>query len=131
MLYAFTLWRLWLARNEQVYRQKQQTPEQTVSIILTMLEEYKWEQNHIIPLHPDDDSAQKKKIQDQQEPPPPNWIKINTDGAVKGNPGPAGTGCVCRDNTGKIILIIAAPLGIASAIVAETWGLLMAARIAT
>ncbi|XP_057827534.2 uncharacterized protein LOC131038938 [Cryptomeria japonica] len=37
------------------------------------------------------------------EPPSKQWIKINFDGASKGNPGTSGVGVVARDDNGFII----------------------------
>lgn len=34
-------------------------------------------------------------------PPPPGWVKINSDGASRGNPSPSGCGGLIRDERGK------------------------------
>jgi ribonuclease HI len=34
-------------------------------------------------------------------PPPLGWTKLNFDGASRGNPGPAGIGCIIHDDSGK------------------------------
>jgi hypothetical protein len=44
-------------------------------------------------------------------PPPPGFLKINFDGASRGNPGPAGFGAVLRNHLGKITHLIAGFLG--------------------
>lgn len=62
--------------------------------------------------------------------PPEQWIKINSDGVAKGNPGPAGAGCVCRTHTGQVIMALTSAIGNTTALMAETWGLLLATRIA-
>ncbi|RZC83584.1 hypothetical protein C5167_046370 [Papaver somniferum] len=46
-----------------------------------------------------------------------HWIKINSDGAARGNPGTA------------VLMAMATPLEITSAITAETWRLLLATRL--
>ena len=47
-------------------------------------------------------------------------LVIHTDGAARGNPGPAGAGAVLRDAaTGKILAEVAQPLGRATNNVAE------------
>ena len=48
------------------------------------------------------------KLQEGQDincwkPPPKGWIKINTDGAAKGNPGRAGIGVVRRNHVGTVL----------------------------
>lgn len=65
------------------------------------------------------------------KPPELNWIKINMDVASKGNARPAGAGIICRNCEGNLLKAMAAPLGITISIQAETWGLLLATRIAT
>ena len=44
-------------------------------------------------------------------PPPPGFIKINIDGASRGNPGPTGFDLVLRNHTGEIIHLVAGFLG--------------------
>ena len=54
--------------------------------------------------------------------PPSGWIKINTDGAAKGNPGLATAGGVLRDEYGMWHGGFALTIGICSAPMAELWG---------
>lgn len=54
--------------------------------------------------------------------PPLKWIKINFDGATKGNPGPTGCGGVTRDSNGICISVVALPLGIQTNHIAEAIG---------
>ena len=44
-------------------------------------------------------------------PPPSGFLKINFDGASRGNPRPAGFGVVLRDHTSKIIHMMESFLG--------------------
>ena len=46
-------------------------------------------------------------------------LLIHTDGAARGNPGPAGAGAVLRDEDGRVVAEIAQPLGRATNNVAE------------
>ncbi|XP_057869784.1 uncharacterized protein LOC131076562 [Cryptomeria japonica] len=43
-------------------------------------------------------------------PPKPGWIKLNFDGASRGNPGPSGIGYVIRDHTGATLGEMAKPI---------------------
>ncbi|XP_059070442.1 uncharacterized protein LOC131860093 [Cryptomeria japonica] len=43
-------------------------------------------------------------------PPKPDWVKLNFDGASKGNPGPSGIGYVIGDQSGAIIGKMAKPI---------------------
>jgi hypothetical protein len=57
-------------------------------------------------------------------PPSAHFIKINFDGASKGNPGTTGYGAVIRDSKGEILGLIAGFLGETTNNVAELTGLL-------
>lgn len=46
-------------------------------------------------------------------------LVIHTDGAARGNPGPAGAGAILRDADGTVVAEIAEPLGHATNNVAE------------
>ena len=47
------------------------------------------------------------------------WITLNTDGAAKGNPGPAGAGGVLRGDQGEWIAGFSENLGYCSSVKAE------------
>ena len=53
-------------------------------------------------------------------------ILIYTDGAARGNPGPAGAGAILRDADGNVLAEIAEPLGRATNNVAEWTAVLLA-----
>jgi ribonuclease HI len=54
-------------------------------------------------------------------------LLIHTDGAARGNPGPAGAGAILRDAvTGEVLVEIAEPLGHATNNVAEWTAVLLA-----
>jgi ribonuclease HI len=53
-------------------------------------------------------------------------LVIHTDGAARGNPGPAGAGAVLRDADGTVVAEIAEPLGHATNNVAEWTAVLLA-----
>lgn len=55
-------------------------------------------------------------------PPSEGWIKLNTDGASRGNPGLASAGGVLRDGSGVWRGGFALNIGICSAPLAELWG---------
>lgn len=50
---------------------------------------------------------------------PPGWVKINTDGASKGNPGDAGCGGVIPGDDGGWLVGFMHHIGCCSALVAE------------
>ena len=53
-------------------------------------------------------------------------LLIYTDGAARGNPGPAGAGAILRDSDGNVLAEIAEPLGRATNNVAEWTAVLLA-----
>ena len=53
-------------------------------------------------------------------------LLIYTDGAARGNPGPAGAGAILRDADGRVVAEIAEPLGRATNNVAEWTAVLLA-----
>lgn len=55
-------------------------------------------------------------------------LKLNFDGASKGNPGPAGFGCVICDHNGNISLVLSGLLEYCNSTRAETMGMLMGIR---
>ncbi|KAL2227910.1 UNVERIFIED_CONTAM: putative ribonuclease H protein [Sesamum indicum] len=57
------------------------------------------------------------------------WIKINTDGASKGNPGRAGAGGIARDEEGAVILAFYEVLGETNNTFAEVFALFKALQL--
>ena len=64
------------------------------------------------------------------KPPLENWIKLNVDGASKGNPGLAGGGGVLRSHRGDWIKGFAANFGVCSSMKAELLALLQGLQLA-
>lgn len=56
------------------------------------------------------------------KPPEPGWVKVNTDGASRGNPGLATSGGVIRNEEGDWCGGFAVNIGVCSAPLAEIWG---------
>ncbi|KAF6135091.1 hypothetical protein GIB67_040402 [Kingdonia uniflora] len=69
-----------------------------------------------VPLHP---RKQLKVASYFWELPNHGEIKINTDGAARGNPGKGGIGCIFRDREGKILGSFVQGLGLVSNYTAE------------
>jgi ribonuclease HI len=63
-------------------------------------------------------------------PPPIGFIKINFDGASKGNPGPSGYGAVIKNPKGEILILTVGYLGETTNNAAELIGLLQGLQIA-
>ncbi|KAG2667275.1 hypothetical protein I3760_15G106100 [Carya illinoinensis] len=60
--------------------------------------------------------------------PKQGWIKLNTDGSSRGNPGRASAGGVLRDENGKLIKAFSTPLDNGTNNYAELMGLLIGVR---
>ncbi|KAL0417382.1 UNVERIFIED_CONTAM: putative ribonuclease H protein [Sesamum latifolium] len=61
--------------------------------------------------------------------PDKGWIKINTDGASKGNPGTAGAGGIARNEKGEVIFAFDDFIREATNMYAEVYGLFKALQI--
>ncbi|KAL6183970.1 hypothetical protein ACLB2K_045378 [Fragaria x ananassa] len=74
--------------------------------------------------HPDDGQRHRHRGKKPRnwvrwEPPNPGWLKLNTDGASKGNPGLSGGGSILRDPNGNVIFQTFRGYGVQTALVAE------------
>lgn len=69
--------------------------------------------------------AKQENMFDRVESNGPGWWTLNTDGAARGNPGPAGAGAVLRDDRGVILEEISRYLGIGTNNEAEYQGLIL------
>ncbi|MHB8896366.1 MAG: ribonuclease HI family protein [Candidatus Geothermincolia bacterium] len=54
-----------------------------------------------------------------------DWLRVCTDGAARGNPGPAGAGAQALDPSGEVVVEISEFLGHATNNVAEYYALIM------
>jgi ribonuclease HI len=145
ILPGFTLWQIWKERNKRIFHSQPSSPEATWEKVKSLIqettrskpwteedqkcrpEEYSILQNwqpvtsnltkQNVNLRPPDSPS-------SWSPPPAHFIKVNFDGASKGNPGPAGYGAVLRNADGAIIGLEAGFLGETSNNVAELTGLL-------
>lgn len=70
------------------------------------------------------DAMRKQNIDVRWACPPSGWVKLNTDGSSKGNPGDGGCGGLIRDEAGQWVASFCCHIGICSAFTAELWGIL-------
>jgi ribonuclease HI len=75
-------------------------------------------------------SSQAKGNPSHWSPPAPGFIKLNFDGASKGNPGPVGFRVVLRNSQGSIMLITADNIGHNTNNAVELWGLIKGLQLA-
>ena len=57
------------------------------------------------------------------EKPEVGWFRLNSDGSLSGNPGPAGSGGLIRNGEGDWVYGYARKIGITTSFAEELWGL--------
>jgi hypothetical protein len=119
LLPGFILWQLWKERNRRIFHSQASSPEVTWETISSLIKEtvrsksWKEEDLNCIPEEqcilqhwqpiPINHSIPRTNKPPQTSPitwspPSAHFIKINFDGAAKGNPGTTGWGAVIRDS---------------------------------
>jgi ribonuclease HI len=145
ILPGFTLWKIWKERNKIIFHSKASTPALTWEIIAMLIRETirskPWTSEdlkcslggamHFPKLAAQSEQSSHVNVTNHQpsspttwSPPPIGFIKINFDGASKGNPGPAGFGATLRNSNGKILYLVAGFMGENTNNAAELTGLL-------
>jgi ribonuclease HI len=145
LLPGFILWQIWKERNKRIFRSQSSQPTVTWETIRSLIKETirskSWtaedlqcspEEQGILqnwqPIFNKQLGAKPPQTAPTSPtnwtPPPERFIKVNFDGASKGNPGSAGFGAVLRDSNGKILGLEAGFLGDTTNNVAELTGLL-------
>ena len=106
-MFSFGLWNLWLHRNDIIFKHKRDHLNLKKLTLLKALEYWAIMGISKTPL-----PQSVKEV--GWEKPPIGWYKLNTDGAARGNPGPAGCSAVVRDNEGKWVVACSRGFGRAS-----------------
>jgi ribonuclease HI len=149
LLPGFILWQIWKERNKHIFHSKDSPAESTWDKAATLIKET-IRSKHWQPKDKDCNREESLILQSWQlnlkdsvairapknrfpspttwTPPPNGFIKINFDGASKGNPRPAGYGAVIRSSKGEILMLTAGYLGETTNNVAELTGLLQGLR---
>ncbi|KAL4298891.1 hypothetical protein AHAS_Ahas17G0046200 [Arachis hypogaea] len=126
-IYMVACWRIWNWRNMEIFQRSFKRPvvaynliQDYVNTIQKAFEKYLVGTN----------THRRMTISIKWQPPQSNWIKINTDGAVKDNPRRAGCGGILRNSEGRWIMGFSRNLGVCSAHLAELWGVYTGLEIA-
>ncbi|XP_031402735.1 uncharacterized protein LOC116212324 [Punica granatum] len=126
VVFGVGCWLMWSWRNKSIFDQTFSRPQDAHVSILRAAESFSvgWQDQVVV----------RRTVREWQlvgwNRPSRGWIKLNTDGASKGNPGPAGAGGVLRKEDGVWTASFARNVGIATAVVAELWGVLSGLELA-
>jgi ribonuclease HI len=151
LLPGFILWQIWKARNKSIFHSSNSSSDLTWNNVVAHIKETirsrSWKgsdknchndelsilQNWQINLD-DLSTAQTPRTHTPSPsswtPPPTGFVKVNFDGASKGNLGPAGYGAAVRDPSGLILLMTAGYLGETTNNVVELTGILQGLQLA-
>ncbi|CAJ2673373.1 unnamed protein product [Trifolium pratense] len=117
--WATTCHCLWIWRNRELHEENYNRPMQPVLYIMQRLREY-YQASKVSGTVV---SVPKRVSWIRWQPPEEGWVKVNSDGASKGEQM-AGCGGLIRDHRGHWLGGFAKFVGVGSAFVAELWGVL-------
>lgn len=110
MVFATTLWWLWKWRSMRVFDRVVEIPVDQLGFIMARVEMNRqaWQREEKV-----EGRGNKpcREVYVRWEYPREGWVKLNTDGASKGNPGMAGAGGIIRGARGEVIGMYAANCG--------------------
>ena len=127
---VFILWNLWLERNRRIFCEAKSSCSQLWKLILNRIQETIYAkcdmsanvgpQEQVImqnlnlkdsrwggsPSNRPSHGKQRVCRNGQWAPPPTGFLKINTDGSSRGNPGHAGIGAIGRSDVGSAVFLL-------------------------
>ncbi|XP_074290582.1 uncharacterized protein LOC141617299 [Silene latifolia] len=118
MKFAITCWWIWRWRNNIVFGRAMDNPADPIPFLRHQFEVSRKALDPFSILIPIPGTVQKERFI-RWNAPPHGWLLLNTDGASKGNPGPAGGGGIIRDETGNFCEAFKFSCGICSSMRAE------------
>jgi len=127
--FAITLWYIWKWRCANCFGNTSAIPEERGEFLVNKYQEIRraLEQGSPILTAP---SEMRTEAWVRWNLPPRDWKLMNTDGAVRGAPGPAGAGGVIRDETGTWIFGFSETVGHCSVLKAELRAILRGLKLA-
>lgn len=118
LILPMTCWYIWKERNNRIFREAKCTSQVVFDKICKAIKE-----NINIP-HRNNKQWFFADMNDF------DWVKVNFDGATKGNPGKARGGGVNRNSQGVYIAAIASPYGVQNNHVVEAQAMLKCLQMA-
>ncbi|GLT27441.1 hypothetical protein SLA2020_024380 [Shorea laevis] len=117
IIFCFALWMIWKQRSYIIYRGSQMNVQAMSDMVVNSAVEFWASQPSPLGCN----IKQPRLI--SWEPPPHDWIKLNTDGSVIGNPGMGSCGGLFRNSQGMWIIGYTCNIGHTTALAAELWAI--------
>ncbi|CAJ2627891.1 unnamed protein product [Trifolium pratense] len=114
-----TCWLLWTWRNKSIFEDNFQRPHDPIRVI----QKYSMDIDHCTFRRVLQIPQRNETIYIGWKKPPEGWIKLNSDGACKGNNDISGCGGLFRNSDGRWIKGYAKKIGSCDSFHAEMWGL--------
>ncbi|KAF7815200.1 reverse transcriptase [Senna tora] len=124
LVFIYTLWSIWLARNSLLFKDKPFCANLTAKQGLKSAAELFFLGSQNIR------STVPVPINIKWHPPADSWVKLNTDGACTGNPGPFAIGGLIRDAQGNWIKGFSSYIGYGTALKAKIWAITSGLKLA-
>ena len=128
-MFSVTCWWLWRWRNERCFKSEPRIPLDQVSFIVARLKDVREacsrEKGPV-----GSDGPRREEMYVRWRYPSIGWVRLNTDGASKGNPGKAGAGGIIRGHRGELFECFAANCGECSCTRAELMAVLRGLNVA-
>ncbi|KAK2995370.1 hypothetical protein RJ640_029002 [Escallonia rubra] len=118
------VWLLWNWRNRRTFEEGFVDPTDPRRVIDSRAAEF------VSCIILNTSSRRKETVLVHWSLPPWQWHKLNTDGSVKGHPGPAGAGGIIRDEYGAWVVGFDSQYWVCDSLTAELWGILQGLKIA-
>ncbi|KAF7818437.1 reverse transcriptase [Senna tora] len=126
ILFIYTLWHIWLARNEYIFKNKMPSP----FLIAKKSNASAVEFFHVATENLSPPLGQPYILNVKWHPPNVGWWKLNCDGACSGNLGPFAIGGLIRDNLGNWVKGFSGFVGQGTALKAELWAIFSGTKLA-
>lgn len=128
-LFTITFWWLWKWRNERSFQTTPKIPVDQMSFIFARAKQIKLAMSrHDVSRNSSPTGRREAYIRWMH--PRVGWVKLNTNGAAKGNPGPTGAGGLIRGHRGELFEIFASNCGACSCTRAELLAILRGLSVA-